>query len=181
MGSLARWARLGIETVFSWILIGFVTAEPWWELLIATLEQLFIPIGNISFIGKMYKEHGHGVIFFNQSLIVVGSPTCLCPYATIPFKAALNSSLQSCLLSLVSPCKASFHLLHLTGPNCILISSMSSHTYLVLGHRASTLSHSLSFQYSFKVTSFWRQVGVKGGSSVLNYLMWEWNTSSLGY
>ena len=33
-GSLTHWARPGIEPVSSWILIGFVTTEPQWELLI---------------------------------------------------------------------------------------------------------------------------------------------------
>ena len=31
-GSLTRWARLGIESAFLWILVRFITAEPQWEL-----------------------------------------------------------------------------------------------------------------------------------------------------
>ena len=30
--SLTHWARLGIEPMSSWILVGFITAEPWREL-----------------------------------------------------------------------------------------------------------------------------------------------------
>ena len=30
---LTRWTRLGIEPTSSWILVGFVTTEPWWELM----------------------------------------------------------------------------------------------------------------------------------------------------
>ena len=33
-GSLTHWARPGIEPMSSWILVGFVTAEPWWKLLV---------------------------------------------------------------------------------------------------------------------------------------------------
>ena len=29
-GSLTHWARRGIKSAFSWMLIGFVTTEPWW-------------------------------------------------------------------------------------------------------------------------------------------------------
>ena len=31
--SLTHWARPGIEPASSWILVGFITTEPWWELL----------------------------------------------------------------------------------------------------------------------------------------------------
>ena len=31
-GSLAHWAGPGIEPASSWILVRFITAEPWWEL-----------------------------------------------------------------------------------------------------------------------------------------------------
>ena len=31
-GSLPHWAGLGIESASSWILVGFITAEPQWEL-----------------------------------------------------------------------------------------------------------------------------------------------------
>ena len=30
--SLTQWARPGTEPVFSWILVGFITTKPWWEL-----------------------------------------------------------------------------------------------------------------------------------------------------
>ena len=33
MGSLTHWARPGFETVNSWVLVRFVSAEPGWELL----------------------------------------------------------------------------------------------------------------------------------------------------
>ena len=32
-GSLTHWARKGIKPASSWILVGFVSTEPWWELL----------------------------------------------------------------------------------------------------------------------------------------------------
>ena len=32
VGSLTHWARPGIEPTFLWIPVGFVTAEPQWEL-----------------------------------------------------------------------------------------------------------------------------------------------------
>ena len=32
-GSLTHWARLGIKPTSSWILVGFVTTEPWREVL----------------------------------------------------------------------------------------------------------------------------------------------------
>ena len=31
-GSLTHWARPGIKLASSWILVGFITAEPHWEL-----------------------------------------------------------------------------------------------------------------------------------------------------
>ena len=31
-GSLTHWMRPGIEPVSSWIPVGFITTEPWWEL-----------------------------------------------------------------------------------------------------------------------------------------------------
>ena len=36
-GSLTLWARPGIKPTFSWILVGFVTAEPQWKLPIMIL------------------------------------------------------------------------------------------------------------------------------------------------
>ena len=30
--SLTHWAKPGIEPASSWILVGFITAEPWWKL-----------------------------------------------------------------------------------------------------------------------------------------------------
>ena len=30
-GSLSHWVRPGTKPASSWILVGFVTAEPWWE------------------------------------------------------------------------------------------------------------------------------------------------------
>ena len=47
-GSLAHWVRPGIEPISSWILIGFVTAEPWWELLRSLPNWPLCP--NISFL-----------------------------------------------------------------------------------------------------------------------------------
>ena len=31
--SLTHWARAGIKSVTSWLLVGFVITEPWWEFL----------------------------------------------------------------------------------------------------------------------------------------------------
>ena len=31
-GSLTRWARPGVRPAFSWILVGFITTKPQWEL-----------------------------------------------------------------------------------------------------------------------------------------------------
>ena len=31
--SLTHWARPGVKPVPSWIIVGFITTEPWWELL----------------------------------------------------------------------------------------------------------------------------------------------------
>ena len=31
-GSLTHWTRPGIEPVSFWILVGFITTQPWWEL-----------------------------------------------------------------------------------------------------------------------------------------------------
>ena len=40
-GSLTHWIRLGIELTSSWIIVGFITAEPQWELQIGiALESL---------------------------------------------------------------------------------------------------------------------------------------------
>ena len=39
--SLTHWARPGIEPVSSWILVGSVCAEPWWELLPLFLKLFF--------------------------------------------------------------------------------------------------------------------------------------------
>ena len=39
-GSLAHWARPGIEPASSWMLIRFVSAEPWWELQIMSVFDL---------------------------------------------------------------------------------------------------------------------------------------------
>ena len=36
-GPLTNWARPRIEPMSSWILVGFVTAEPWWKLLLFPL------------------------------------------------------------------------------------------------------------------------------------------------
>ena len=38
-GFLTHWARPGIEPVSSWVLVGFVTAEPWWELWLPSLMR----------------------------------------------------------------------------------------------------------------------------------------------
>ena len=40
--SLTYWGRPGIEPTSSWILVGFVTAEPWWELLHAGSSNPFV-------------------------------------------------------------------------------------------------------------------------------------------
>ena len=45
-GSLTHWARPGIEPVSSWILTGFVTAEPWQELhYLYDLDQTSLSLG----------------------------------------------------------------------------------------------------------------------------------------
>ena len=38
-GSLTHWARPGIKPAFSWILVGFVTTEPQWELLTTSIRE----------------------------------------------------------------------------------------------------------------------------------------------
>ena len=45
-GSLTHWARPGIKPLSSWILVGLVTAEPWWELLTQNIfNHLFFKWG----------------------------------------------------------------------------------------------------------------------------------------
>ena len=39
-GSLTHWARPGIKPAFSWILVGFVTTEPQWELLTTSIREI---------------------------------------------------------------------------------------------------------------------------------------------
>ena len=52
MGSLTHRERLAIESASSWILVGFVTTEPRWELHVHILEeqfhsQVYIPSSNL--------------------------------------------------------------------------------------------------------------------------------------
>ena len=43
-GSLAHWARPGIKSAFSWLLVRFISAEPWWELplFLLLIENTFL-------------------------------------------------------------------------------------------------------------------------------------------
>ena len=64
-GSLTHWMRPGIKLVPSWILVRFVSSEPWWEFPKDTLFWLQIFISYIIFHGIEYYN-----FFFSFSLSV---------------------------------------------------------------------------------------------------------------
>ena len=66
-GSLTHWARPGIEPASSWILVGFITAEPWWEL----HESFYREKGNLIFWG--WGQSVWYFLLYADFLLLVGS------------------------------------------------------------------------------------------------------------
>ena len=54
-GSLTHWVRSGIEPASSWILVGFITAEPWQELHVECMFKSALFHFNFRFLSMTFK------------------------------------------------------------------------------------------------------------------------------
>ena len=70
--SLTHWAKLGIKPISSWILVKFITAEPWWELPITFLSLVLtwkiIILDNILSEKQIHSETQSIDMFTNSGL-----------------------------------------------------------------------------------------------------------------
>ena len=57
--SLTHWARPGIESASSWMLVRFISAEPWQELLLCLSNCRFPPFPFLSLTVYLLKKPGH--------------------------------------------------------------------------------------------------------------------------
>ena len=90
--SLTHWARPGIKLMSSCKLVGFVTVEPWWELLLLSMNQQHIQ--------KLYASV-HTVTHTNQHIQNT--------YLITPTLVIIHAILFVCKLCCISPMHNCIH------------------------------------------------------------------------